>query len=196
MGLSLFQCAHGCQPTLFPAPEKEFSCLSVQIFIHGCRNTWMGDSPTPFVVSSGPGRERVSNTWSTGRVKDLKRDPGFWLDTSWIPIIRNFHQQHPEQLTKTLADPGIPWCVASPAPPLDPSDKGDPSSEGEETSADNQEVISSLLTRSALEFQFTLLVFLLENYFLCFLPACLSCELRLSTKCSKCVLLFGSKPDP
>lgn len=77
---------------------------------------------------------------------------------------------------------------------LIPLIKSDMSSEGEETSADNQEVISSLLTRSALEFQFTQLVFLLEDYFLCFLPACLSCELRLSTNCSKCVLLLGPNP--
>lgn len=39
-GLSPFQCAYGFQPPLFPAPEREVSCPSVQAFIRHCRRTW------------------------------------------------------------------------------------------------------------------------------------------------------------
>uniref|UniRef100_A0AAQ4PE51 Chromo domain-containing protein n=1 Tax=Gasterosteus aculeatus aculeatus TaxID=481459 RepID=A0AAQ4PE51_GASAC len=39
-GLSPFQCAHGYQPPLFPALEREVSCPAVQTFIRQCRGTW------------------------------------------------------------------------------------------------------------------------------------------------------------
>lgn len=39
-GLSPFQCAHGYQPPLFPALEREVSCPAVQTFIRQCRRTW------------------------------------------------------------------------------------------------------------------------------------------------------------
>lgn len=47
----------------------------------------MGDSPTLFVVLSGPGgKGGISNTWLAGRVMGLKRGPGFRLNTLWTPV--------------------------------------------------------------------------------------------------------------
>ena len=48
-------------------------------------------------------------------------------------------------------------------------------------------VIPYPLKGSALVYWFTWLVFLLGDYFLCFLPACWSCELRFFTNCSRYV---------
>lgn len=128
-------------------------------------------------------------------VMDLKRSPRFRLDTSWTLVSSGiFINSTPSNLQRPWRVRGILGVWPLLLLLLIPLIKSDMSSEGEETSADNQEVISSLLTRSALEFQFTQLVFLLEGYFLCFLPACLSCELRLSTNCSTCVLLLGPNP--
>lgn len=73
-------------------------------------------------------------------------------------LIRDFHQQHPKQPTKTSVGPGNPWCVTPPAPSPDPSDEEDLFSEREETSANDQG------TESTLEYRFTWLVFLTADY--------------------------------
>uniref|UniRef100_A0AAQ4R240 Chromo domain-containing protein n=1 Tax=Gasterosteus aculeatus aculeatus TaxID=481459 RepID=A0AAQ4R240_GASAC len=82
-GLSPFQCAHGYQPPLFPALEREVSCPAVQTFIRQCRRTWaqaranLQRSVTRYSASAN-GRRSTAPTYRVGQ-KVL-------LSTQYLPL--------------------------------------------------------------------------------------------------------------
>ncbi|CAJ1048226.1 uncharacterized protein lrfn4b [Xyrichtys novacula] len=83
IGLSPFQCAYGYQPPLFPAQEKELSCLSVQAFIRRCRRTWLQARST---LLRSVGRYTANANRRRTAAPTYQAGQQVWLSTKDLPL--------------------------------------------------------------------------------------------------------------